>query len=75
MMLEAVLLAAYASLEVWSLITNILNYVFIATLFVGEYIYRIVRFRKYHYRQPLRLALDMARRGINPLRSESPKSR
>jgi len=69
MVLEAVLLAAYASLEVWSLVTNILNYVFIASLFVGEYIYRTVRFRNYHHIPPHRLALDMARRGFKSLQA------
>lgn len=69
MMLEAVLLAAYASLELWSLVTNILNYVFIVTLFVGEYIYRTVRFPNYHYQPPQRQALDLARRGFKFLRT------
>ncbi len=67
MMLESVLLAAYTSLEVWSLFTNILNYVFVAALFVGEYIYRGIRFRGYRHTPPLRLALNMAQRGLKPL--------
>ena len=51
--IESVLLAVYAPIQVWSLFTNILNYVFIAVLFVSEYIYRILRFRKYVH-TPLR---------------------
>ncbi|MEE8433352.1 MAG: hypothetical protein V3S64_01060 [bacterium] len=37
---EALALAIWAPLEVWSLFTNVLNYVFIFTFFVLEYAYR-----------------------------------
>ena len=47
MALEALWLARYASLEIWSLFTNILNYLIIATLFVVEYLYRTLRYRNY----------------------------
>lgn len=40
---ESLLLALYAPLEVWSLFCNVLNYVFTALLFVGEYRYRLRR--------------------------------
>jgi len=65
--LESVLLAAYTTLEVWSLFTNILNYAFIATLFVAEHVYRIIRFGKDEYVSPLRLVRNIARRGIGSL--------
>ncbi|MFQ5935229.1 MAG: hypothetical protein ACE5LB_02310 [Acidiferrobacterales bacterium] len=65
--IESVLLAAYAPLETWSLFTNILNYVFVAMLFIGEYIYRVMRFRKYTHTPPLRLVVNIARRGISSL--------
>lgn len=39
---EALALAIWAPLEVWSLFTNVLNYVFIAAFFVLEYVYRKV---------------------------------
>lgn len=45
MALESVVLAVVAPLAVWSLFTNFLNYVFVVTLLVGEYFYRIVRYR------------------------------
>lgn len=45
MALESIVLAVVAPLTVWSLFTNFLNYVFIVTLLVGEYLYRIVRYR------------------------------
>ncbi len=44
LLIQTVALSLLASLEVWSLFTNILNYVFIGILFIAEYIYRQVRF-------------------------------
>jgi uncharacterized membrane protein len=44
MLLETVLLSLLAPLELWSLFANILNYLFIALLFVLEFIYRRLRF-------------------------------
>lgn len=38
---ESLLLALFASIEIWSLFVNILNYLFIALLFAGEYYIRI----------------------------------
>lgn len=38
---ESLILAVFASIEIWSLFANFLNYVFIAVLFAGEYYYRI----------------------------------
>ena len=46
MALESLLLALFASAETWSLFTNVLNYLFIAALFLGEFIVRLVRFRE-----------------------------
>lgn len=40
-------LAAWAPIAAWSLFTNVVGYVLIATLFTGEYLYRRVRFRHY----------------------------
>jgi uncharacterized membrane protein len=39
--IEALLLALFASIEIWSLFVNILNYLFIALLFAGEYYIRV----------------------------------
>ncbi len=43
---EALALAIWAPLEVWSLFTNVLNYVFIITFFVLEYVYRKLIFKE-----------------------------
>jgi len=43
MALESLLFALFAPIEVWSLFANILNYVFVVFMFVGEYLFR--RFR------------------------------
>ena len=45
MALESAALAVFASLAVWSLFANFLNYVFVIALLVGEYFYRVVRYR------------------------------
>lgn len=44
MLLETVLLSVFAPLELWSLFANLLNYLFIALLFVLEFAYRRWRF-------------------------------
>lgn len=45
----ALLLAAYASLSTWSWFANCATYVAVAGLFVGEYLYRRVRFPNYRH--------------------------
>ena len=42
---ESTVLAMFASLETWSLFTNVLNYFFTACLFAGEYAFRRRRLR------------------------------
>jgi len=42
-------LALWAPLELWSLFTNVAAYALIAALFVGEYVYRRLRFRHYQH--------------------------
>lgn len=44
MLLECLLLALLAPVEVWSLFANILNYLFIGLLFLLEFIYRRLHF-------------------------------
>lgn len=41
--------------DAWSLFTNFLNYVLVAALFLGEFVYRRVRFRHYRHHSPLQL--------------------
>ena len=64
LLLEAALLAAFAPLEIWSLFTNILNYIFVAALFFGEYIFRLYHLRHLQHKSPIRVMLSLARRGI-----------
>jgi uncharacterized membrane protein len=45
MALTAVVLAAFASLEAWSLFANVVNYLLVAALFVAQFVYGAVRFR------------------------------
>ena len=45
----ALALAILAPLEIWSLFTNVVIYALIATLFIGEYLYRRARFRHYRH--------------------------
>ena len=49
MAVAAVALAAWAPLELWSLFANVVSYALVAALFVGEYLYRRVRFRHYRH--------------------------
>ena len=44
MLMETILLALFAPLEIWSLFANILNYLFIALLFLLEFGYRRLHF-------------------------------
>jgi uncharacterized membrane protein len=45
----ALALALWAPLETWSLFSNVVAYALIAMLFVGEYLYRRLRFRHYRH--------------------------
>jgi uncharacterized membrane protein len=49
MALAAAALALSAPLELWSLFTNVVAYVLIAALFIGEYVYRRLRFRHHQH--------------------------
>ncbi len=46
---EALLLAIFAPLEVWSLFANVLNYAIVITFLFGEYIFRTYRFREMEF--------------------------
>jgi len=43
------LLAAFAPLDVWSTFVNVVSYMTVAALFVGEYLYRKLRFPQYRH--------------------------
>lgn len=53
--LTSALLALSGSRDAWSLFTNFLNYLAVALLFLGEYLYRRVRWRHYRHHSPLQL--------------------
>ena len=46
MLIESILLALFAPIEVWSLFTNLINYLLIAGLFALELLYRVFHFRR-----------------------------
>ena len=45
--------ARWGSVLAWSRFTNVVNYALVALLFVGEYVYRRVRFRHYRHLSPI----------------------
>lgn len=47
--ITASVLAIWAPMETWSLFTNVVSYALIGALFVGEYLYRRVRYRHYRH--------------------------
>ena len=47
--LISVLLFAFASLSAWSLFVNVLGLPLIGAMFVGEYIYRVLRYRNFSH--------------------------
>jgi len=49
MAFAALVLAAWAPLDAWSLFANVISYALVAALFVGEYVYRRMRFRHYRH--------------------------
>lgn len=53
--LTSILLALSGSRDAWSLFTNFLNYLAVALLFLGEFLYRRVRWRQYRHHSPLQL--------------------
>jgi uncharacterized membrane protein len=61
--LLATLLAVFAPLEVWSLFANFLNYLLVAVLFVGQFVYGYLRHGTMRPTQILPMALRVARRG------------
>jgi uncharacterized membrane protein len=49
--------------DAWSLFTNFVNYLLVAALFLGEFVYRRLRFRAYRHHSPLQLLRNV--RGTN----------
>ena len=65
MALLSLLLAWRAPLAVWSLFANVLNYIFVAVLFLGQYIYRFLRFRQYGIFMPWHTIQTISRISAN----------
>jgi len=60
--LTATLLAVFADIEVWSLFANVVNYILIAVLFVGQFVYGYLRYDMLRPTQILPAVLRMAHR-------------
>ncbi|MGH8751788.1 MAG: hypothetical protein ACREUV_08795 [Burkholderiales bacterium] len=55
MAITSALLALWAPLPVWSLFTNLVNYLLVGLLFFGEFVYRRWRYRAYPHASALRV--------------------
>jgi uncharacterized membrane protein len=64
MIAEGAILAEYASIELWSLFANVLNYVLVFALFVGEHAVRSVIFPEYGIASPIRTGRAMLRSSL-----------
>ena len=64
----SIVLALFGTPEAWSWFNNVWAFVLMALLFVGEYIFRLFRFRHYRHNNPLRVAMVMARHAPELLR-------
>lgn len=62
--IASLVLARYASLATWSTFANLANYVGLAVLFVGEYVYRLARFPHLPHASPLRVIGRLVRDGM-----------
>lgn len=61
MLIESVLLALFAPIEIWSLFTNLINYLLIFGLLLLQLIYRSVHLRRLPTFQSVRRAMDLVR--------------
>ena len=59
--LTSLLLALSGDRDAWSLFTNLVNYLLVAALFLGELAYRRVRFRNYRHQSALQLLRNVRR--------------
>lgn len=62
--LASALLALSGNRDAWSLFTNFLNYLLVAVLFLGEFVYRRLRFRSYRHQSPLQLLRNVRRTNL-----------
>lgn len=59
--LASLALALSGNRDAWSLFTNLVNYLLVAALFLGEFLYRRLRFRNYRHQSPLQLLRNVRR--------------
>ncbi|HEX6155857.1 MAG TPA: hypothetical protein VFZ54_07530 [Burkholderiales bacterium] len=57
----SLVLAVSGNHDAWSLFTNLINYLLVGALFLGEFAYRRVRFRNYRHHSPLQLLRNVRR--------------
>lgn len=60
----SLLLAVSGNHDAWSLFTNLVNYLLVAALFLGEFAYRRLRFRSYRHQSPLQLLRNVRRTNL-----------
>jgi uncharacterized membrane protein len=60
----SLLLALSGDRDAWSLFTNLLNYLLVAALFLGEFVYRRLRFRNYQHQSPLQMLRNVRRTNL-----------
>lgn len=60
----AVLLALSGDRDAWSIFTNLVNYLLVAALFLGEFVYRKLRYRGYRHQSPLQLLRNVRRTSL-----------
>lgn len=57
-------LALSGNHDAWSLFTNLVNYLLVGALFLGEFVYRRLRFRNYRHQSPLQLLRNVRRTNL-----------
>jgi uncharacterized membrane protein len=62
--IASAVLALSGNRDAWSLFTNFVNYVLVAALFLGEFVYRRLRFRNYRHESPLQLLRNVRRTNL-----------
>lgn len=62
--LASLLLALSGNRDAWSLFTNLVNYLLVAGLFLGEFAYRQLRFRSYRHQSLFQLLRNVRRTNL-----------
>ena len=71
MAVECAVLAEFSSVETWSLFANVLNYIIIVALFVGEHAVRSLVFPQYGIALPLRTGMAMWRSSVDAMQKQT----